>query len=77
MSENDVARKLEKLRLIIIHLKPALICSRWKYALQPSGVMVSRHLAERHNVPSSDRTELVTYIDSLHLPNPKHAQWSK
>jgi hypothetical protein len=70
MSENDVAQKLEKLRLIMNHPEPALICSRCKYALQPSGVRVSRYLAERHNVPASDRTELVTYVDSLRLPNP-------
>ena len=47
MSENDVARKLEKLGLILNRHEPALICSRCKYALQPSGVRVSRHLAER------------------------------
>jgi len=70
MSENDVVRKLEKLGLILNHPEPALICSRCKYALQSRGVRVSRHLAEKHNVPASDRTELVTYIDSLRLPNP-------
>ena len=63
MSDNDVARKLEKLGLIMNHPEPTLICSRCKYALRPSGVRVSGHLAERHNVPASDRTELVT------LPN--------
>jgi hypothetical protein len=69
MSDNDVVRKLKKLGLILNHPEPALICSRCKYALQPSGVRVSRHLAERHNVPASDRTEMMTYVDSLHLPN--------
>lgn len=47
MSENDVARKLEKLGLVLNHPEPALICSQCKYALQLSGVRVSRHLAER------------------------------
>ena len=70
MSDNDVARKLEKLGLIMNHPEPTLICSRCKYALQPSVVQVSRHLVVRHNVPASDRTELVTYVDSLRLPNP-------
>jgi hypothetical protein len=70
MSDNDVALKLEKLGLILNYPEPALICSRCKYALQPRGVRVSRHLAEKHNVPASDRTELVTHIDSLRLLNP-------
>jgi hypothetical protein len=70
MSEKDVALKLDKLGLVLNRPEPALICRRCKYALQPSGVRVSRHLAEKHNVPASDRTELATYIDSLCLPNP-------
>ena len=70
ISDNDVVRKLEKLRLIINYPEPTLICSRYKYALQLSGVRVSRHLAERHNVPASNYTELVTYVDFLCLPNP-------
>jgi hypothetical protein len=70
ISDNDVVRKLEKLRLIINYPEPTLIYSRCKYALQLSGVRVSRHLAERHNVLASNRIELVTYVDFLRLPNP-------
>jgi hypothetical protein len=73
ISENDIALNLEKLGLTLNHPESALICSRCKYALQSSGVGVSRHLAERHNVPASDRTELVTCIDSLRLLNPGSA----
>ena len=70
MIQNNTAMKLKKLGLTLNHPGPALIFSRCKYALQPSGVRVLRHLAARHNVPLSDRTGLVTYIDSLRLPNP-------
>jgi len=68
--QNNIAMKLEKLGLTLNHPGSALIFSRCKYALQPSSVRVSRHLAARHNVPLSDRTGPVTYIDSLHLHNP-------
>ena len=60
MSENDVARKLEKFGLILNRPDPTLICSRCKYALQPGGVRISRHLAERYNGPASDRTEMAS-----------------
>jgi hypothetical protein len=70
MNENDLVQKLQKLGLTLNHPEPALICNECKYALQPSGIRVSKHLAEKHGVPASDRRELATYIDSLHLPDP-------
>jgi hypothetical protein len=70
MNENDLVQKLQKLSLRLNHPEPALICTECKYALQPSGIRVYKHLAEKHGVPASDRRELATYIDSLHLPDP-------
>jgi hypothetical protein len=32
--------------------------------------MVSKHLAEKHAIPASERKELASYVDSLRLPNP-------
>jgi hypothetical protein len=70
MNEKDLAHKLHKLGLILNRPEPALICRQCKYALQPSGIRVSKHLAEKHTVPASYRKELVSYVDSLDLPNP-------
>lgn len=69
MNENDLTQKLQRLGLILNRLEPALICQQGKYALQPSGIRVSKHLAEKHAIPASERKELVSYIDSLHLAN--------
>lgn len=70
MNEKDLTHKLHRLGLILNQPEPALICRQCKYALQPSGLRVSKHLAEKHAIPASERKELVSYIDSLHLPNP-------
>jgi hypothetical protein len=70
MNEEDLTHKLHKLGLILNRPEPALICRQCKYALQPSGTRVSKHLAEKHAIPASERKELASYIDSLRLPNP-------
>jgi hypothetical protein len=70
MNEKDLAHKLHKLGLIVNRPEPALICRECRYALQPSGIRVSKHLAENHAVPASNRKELVSYVYSLDLPNP-------
>ncbi|KAM0722086.1 hypothetical protein Q7P37_003012 [Cladosporium fusiforme] len=70
MNQNDLTQKLHRLGLILNEPEPALICQQCKYALQPSGIRVSKHLAEKHAIPASERKELVSYINSLHLPNP-------
>ena len=69
MNEEDLSCKLHRLGLILNRPEPALICWQCKYALQPNGTRVSKHLAEKHAVPASKRKELVSYIDSLRLPN--------
>lgn len=70
MNEEELTCKLQRLGLILNRPEPALICQQCKYALQPSGKRVSTHLAEKHAFPASERKELVSYIDSLHLPDP-------
>jgi hypothetical protein len=70
MNEKDLAHKLHELGLMVNRPEPALICRQCKYALQPSGIRVSKHLAEKHAVPASYRKELVSSVDSLDFPNP-------
>lgn len=70
MNESDLTQKLCRLGLVLNRPEPALICRQCKYALQPSGIRVSKHLAEKHSISASERKELVSYVDSLHLPNP-------
>lgn len=70
MNEEDLSCKLHRLGLILNRPEPALICWQCKYALQPNGTRVSKHLAEKHAVPASERKELVSYIDSLRLSYP-------
>jgi hypothetical protein len=60
MNEKDLVDKLHKLGLIVNRPEPALICRQCRYALQLSGIRVSKHLAEKHAVPASYRKELVT-----------------
>jgi hypothetical protein len=70
MNEKDLAHKLHKLGLIVNRLEPALICRQCRYALQLSSIRVSKHLAKKHAVLASHYKELVSYVDSLDLPNP-------
>jgi hypothetical protein len=48
----------------------AVICTRCRYALQPSGQTVSKHLWERHAVDARRRRELHAFIESVKLPDP-------
>ena len=77
MHEIDLTRKLHGLGLVLNRPKPAIICIRCKFALQPSGASVSRHIAEKHGVPTCDRRELASYVDTLHLPDPKTLEGRK
>jgi hypothetical protein len=70
MHDIDLARKLHGLGLVLNRPEPAIICIRCKFALQPSGASVSRHIADKHNVPACDRRELASYVDTLRLPDP-------
>jgi hypothetical protein len=68
MNEEDFTHKLHKLGLISNWPEPALICRHCRHALQPSGTRVSKHLAEKHAIPASERKQLVTYIVSSACP---------
>ena len=46
----------------------AVICTRCKYALQPSGQTVSKHLWERYAVNAKRRRGLHALINSVKLP---------
>jgi hypothetical protein len=70
MHDIDLARKLHGLGLVLNRPEPAIICIRCKFALQPSGASVSRHIADKHDVPACDRRELASYVDTLRLPDP-------
>jgi hypothetical protein len=48
----------------------AVICTRCKYALQPSGQTVSKHLWERYAVDAKRRRGLHALINSVKLPDP-------
>jgi hypothetical protein len=48
----------------------AVICTRCKYALQPSSQTVSKHLWERHAVDAKRRRGLHALINSVKLPDP-------
>lgn len=67
MHEVDLARKLHGLGLVLNRPEPAIICIRCKFALQPNGTSVSRHIADKHDVPARERRELASYIDALRL----------
>lgn len=49
-----------------------IICTNCKYALQPRGERVSRHLGERHGVPVQARAGLTAFLAELALPDPNH-----
>jgi hypothetical protein len=48
----------------------AVICTRCKYALQPSSQTVSKNLWERHAVDAKRRRGLHALINSVKLPDP-------
>ena len=70
MHEIDLARKLHRLGLILNRSEPAIICIRYKFALQPRGASVARHIADTHDVLVCDRKELASYVNTLRLPDP-------
>lgn len=49
-----------------------IICTSCKYALQPRGERVSRHLGENHGVPVRARAGLTAFLAELALPDPNH-----
>jgi hypothetical protein len=63
LSKSRVNRRLRGMGLILCELDGVLICSQCKYALQPSGETVSKHLWEKHRMPAKERS-------GLNLPDP-------
>ncbi|KAJ0271849.1 hypothetical protein COL940_010779 [Colletotrichum noveboracense] len=63
-------RRLEALQLHLNEPEPVLICRPCGYALKPFGERVSRHLAEKHEVPKPQRRGLSALVKSLHLGDP-------
>jgi hypothetical protein len=66
----QVERRLEALGLHHDQPEQALICTRCKYALKPSGETVSKHLWEKHQIPPEERHGLSAYVKDLHLTDP-------
>lgn len=62
--------RLKSLELYLSRPELAIVCMRCKYALQPKGDRVSRHLWEKHHVPIEDRKGLVSLVASLDLQDP-------
>ncbi|KAF6808394.1 hypothetical protein CPLU01_15675, partial [Colletotrichum plurivorum] len=63
-------QRLEALQLYLNEPEPVLICRPCGYALKPFGVRISRHLAEKHDVPKPQRRGLSALVKSLGLGDP-------
>ncbi|KAK6221466.1 hypothetical protein QIS74_04759 [Colletotrichum tabaci] len=63
-------QRLNALGLCLNTPEPALICRLCGYALKPFGERASRHLAEKHDVPKSERRGLSGLVKSIGLPDP-------
>ncbi|KAK2005687.1 hypothetical protein LZ32DRAFT_545546 [Colletotrichum eremochloae] len=63
-------QRLEALRLHLNEPEPVLICRPCGYALKPFGERVSRHLAEKHDMPKQQRRGLSALVKSLRLGDP-------
>lgn len=69
-SQDEFTRRLESLGLLLNSPEPAIICRSCRFALAPSEHRISRHLAEKHNVPKLARHGLSDCIRALNLPDP-------
>ena len=63
-------RRLEALGLHYNQPEQALICTRCKYALKPSGETVSKHLWEKHQISPEERHGLSAYVKDLQFTDP-------
>jgi hypothetical protein len=70
LSPDVVCRRLSDLGLVLCEADGVLVCIHCKYALQPSGQTVSKHLWEKHSLPAKDRASLNAFIRSLELQDP-------
>jgi hypothetical protein len=63
-------RRLEALGVYYNQPEQALICTRCRYALKPSGETVSKHLGRNIRSPPEERHGLSAYVKDLHLIDP-------
>jgi hypothetical protein len=70
LSPEQMHQRLSQLGLILCENDKIVICKHCKYALQPSGQTVSKHLWEKHSVPAKDRAGLNAFVGSLKLQDP-------
>ncbi|CAI0645059.1 unnamed protein product, partial [Colletotrichum noveboracense] len=71
------ATERQRLEVLGLHLndpEPVLICRPCGYALKPQGERVSRHLAEKHNVPKPERRGLNALVRSIGLADPNDVE---
>ncbi|KAE9565765.1 hypothetical protein CGMCC3_g18053 [Colletotrichum fructicola] len=66
----NASRYGQALQLHFNEPEPVLICRPCGYALKPFGERVSRHLAEKHEVPKPQRRGLSALVKSLQLGDP-------
>jgi hypothetical protein len=59
--------RLEVLGLHYNQPEQALICTRCKYPLKPSGETVSKHLREKHQISPEERHGLSACVKDLYL----------
>lgn len=70
LTNNGANRQLRSLSLVLCESNEMLICIHCKYALQPSGETVSKHLWEKHRTPAKERAGLNAFVRGLNLPDP-------
>lgn len=70
MSPDQMHNPLSQLGLVFYENDKIVICIHCKYALQPSGQTVSKHLVEKHFVLTKDRADLNAFVGSLELQDP-------
>jgi hypothetical protein len=69
LDTQETRTKLEALNLHLNSPEPLIICRVCKYALQPTGRRVLKHLWETHKVPLESRQDLNAVIKRLALPD--------
>jgi hypothetical protein len=70
LPKEEVCQRLSSIDLALYESDRVLICTRCKYALQPSGQTVSKHLWEKHFLPAKERVGLNLFVRNLDLPDP-------
>jgi hypothetical protein len=70
LPRDESRRRLDSIGLVLSESDRILICKHCRYALQPSGQTVSKHLWEKHLLPARDRAGLNAFIRSLALQDP-------